>query len=353
MSELSGTKFIVDPVEVKQKLFTLSNQEVAWDELLPTNCYKIEACSNEPIIPSEGAMNAFIMTVHTAYDNHCPLVLSPDHIWLVIAQGFVHHITQNAERFRSRFVDFEGKKKLIVRIDDFVKGDATNPWTLVFPQFSAQIREFIGDENHKLMLCNYSTTGVLEKAVSEIVLMDTMRNYFSYGCITACGIPTIRLTGTLDDWMKIRQKLDSLETFDLAWWTTSLKLIIDEFIQAYQGHSNQNFWRNFFKYSEPGSGMPEISGWINSLFPYLSAEGTMGRNHFVKYDPANKSRSAGPAPDEFPPSYSSVSFDWNYDGHEFHMAFFGGFCGSTQDSETFELKPALGWVVAEKLSFFD
>ena len=40
-----------------------------------------------------------IDTIQTAFSRHYPLTLSPDSIWLAIAQGFSHHIAENAEAF--------------------------------------------------------------------------------------------------------------------------------------------------------------------------------------------------------------------------------------------------------------
>lgn len=45
-------------------------------------------------------------------------------------------------------VDFDGKKLLKVRGDDFFKGDANNPWLEVFPEFTQRIRGYIGEENY-------------------------------------------------------------------------------------------------------------------------------------------------------------------------------------------------------------
>ncbi len=44
-----------------------------------------------------------------AYNHHQHLRLTPDDIWLTIAQGVSRHINYNAEKFRSRFV----KKKFL------------------------------------------------------------------------------------------------------------------------------------------------------------------------------------------------------------------------------------------------
>src|SRR5262245_22062239 len=56
-----------------------------------------------------GAPHPLFEAVHTAFASHFPLILSPDDIWLCIAQGFAHHVNQNAELLRERFVRHQGK----------------------------------------------------------------------------------------------------------------------------------------------------------------------------------------------------------------------------------------------------
>src|SRR5215831_17310066 len=59
-----------------------------------------------------------IEAVHTAFSRHYPLTLSPDAIWLTIAQGFSHHITENAATLRDRLVRHRGRAKLVVKVVD-------------------------------------------------------------------------------------------------------------------------------------------------------------------------------------------------------------------------------------------
>ena len=47
---------------------------------------------------------------YSAYENHLPIRLTPDIIWLLIVQGFAQHINFNSEYLRERFVNFEKKK---------------------------------------------------------------------------------------------------------------------------------------------------------------------------------------------------------------------------------------------------
>ena len=122
----------------------------------------------------------FVSAVHMAYDQHYPLVLSPDAIWMCIAQGFANHVNQNAEKLRHLFVEHEEKKEIEVRRDCFVKGSPTNPWPEVFEEFSQQIRKHVGDKTHDLITPEFTTTGAVERAATQVVLMNTFKAYFKY-----------------------------------------------------------------------------------------------------------------------------------------------------------------------------
>ena len=72
-----------------------------------------------------GGPNRFIEAINTAYDKHYPLVLSPDAVWLVIAQGFALPCQPlNGEKLRNLFVEHEGKIDTdnFLRRNDFIKG---------------------------------------------------------------------------------------------------------------------------------------------------------------------------------------------------------------------------------------
>src|SRR5262245_51494787 len=90
-------------------------------------------------------IHSLIATVHMAFDQHHPLVLSPDDIWLSIAQGFGIHVNQQAELLRSRIVgSLKGKQLIEVRRDHFVKGSPDNDWAGCFAEFSDGIAAQVG-----------------------------------------------------------------------------------------------------------------------------------------------------------------------------------------------------------------
>src|SRR5215472_5878390 len=78
-------------------------------QILPQQEKAVVRCSAD----SRGCQcHPFIYAVQEAFSSHYPLTLSPDAIWLVIAQGFGHHIAENAEALRHRLVRHREKQTL-------------------------------------------------------------------------------------------------------------------------------------------------------------------------------------------------------------------------------------------------
>src|ERR1035438_1354919 len=77
-----------------------------------------------------------IDAMHAAFSQHRPLTLSPDDIWLVIAQGFGHHVAENSEAPRHRLVRHQGKSQLVAKVDDLSRAS----FDRAIAEFSTQIR---------------------------------------------------------------------------------------------------------------------------------------------------------------------------------------------------------------------
>jgi Domain of unknown function (DUF4419) len=275
----------------------------------------------------------FVDAFQKAYDGHRSLCLSPDMIWLLIGQGLANHINANAEQLRSKFVEHQGKVVIGVERDDFIKGSPDNTWDEVFGEFSEAIRKHIGEKTHDLLVPKFSTTGRVERAAAEIVLLDAMQSYFEYGLSTACGIPQIRLEGTVADWQQLLKRTEEMAQFDLEWWVSSLIPILKQFISAAQGNPDKEFWQSAYKLNFPGSGDIYITGWITAFFPYLKG----GR----------KNESSSLTTDKIPSGLAKAPFEWNYYGNIFKMEFLGGFVGIQQDSYDLFLRPEIGWAILE------
>jgi hypothetical protein len=322
--------------------------------------HQVEAFSqgNKPLVDTNllhaffgvSSLHPFLAAVHIAFAQHYPLIISPDFVWLCLIQGLALHVNTNAEKLRHQFVGHEGKAKIIVDRNDLIKGSADNPWPEVFGEFSTQIKGYIGNK-HELIVADFSTTGAVERAVSEIVLMDVLQQYFEFELQTMCGIPEITLEGTVDDWKSIRQRAEKFAEFDLEWWIKPLIPILDQFVKAASGDVERDFWQSFYKINDM-SGGPFVTGWINALFPYIQDCQTKGytlENHFVDSwsEAMNEEFGGGPSTDSFPVGLSKVPFVWKYYDLTFDMEFIGGFVGVTQDQQTLALRPEIGWAVLD------
>ncbi len=322
----------------------------------------IEACSQY-----RGRLVAFVQfhpviaAIHKAFNDHRPLCLSPDMIWLLISQGLASHINANAEQLRARFVKHKGKIQIVVRRDDFVKGSPENLWSEVFGEFSAAIRQHIGEATHDLLLPAFSTTGFVERAATEIVLLDAMQSYFEYEFHSLCGIPEIKLEGTVFDWQELLKRTRGLAEFGLKWWIKPLIPILEQFINAMQGKPDKRFWQSMYKFNDE-SGGPYITGWITAFFPYLKDRKTgkvSQQNHWLiqggrqlqelLYPVENDSDRFhhGFTTERFPSGLAKAPFRWQYFESSYKMEFLGGFVGVRQDLNDLSLRPEIGWAVRE------
>lgn len=328
-------------------------------ERVPPPPRTIEAFSSSdaPLVCASDA-HALAQAAHDAFYLHYPLVLSPDAVWFCLAQGFAHHIALNAEALRARFVGHQGKQKLLVERPDFFLGQP-NPWPEAFAAFSDQIAAHIG-RLRDLVVAEFSTTGPVERAASEVVLMDTFQPYFEYEMLCGCGIPSITLLGTVDDWKSVRRRAAMLSEFGLETWTDALLPVLDEVVRTAEGHVDPGFWRSFFRY-QSGSGPSELTGWILVLFPYLKTfdrdgERLASNPYLSRWEPALRIAEKrtdwrfmpeGPGLGAIPSSIAGapVKFVDARDGSIHPLRFVAGLFGTTQDAVTSALAPEFGWAI--------
>ena len=55
--------------------------------------------------PAHAARQPLLAAVYAAFSQHRPLVLTPDAVWITIAQGVAHQMAIHGERLRPGFVD--------------------------------------------------------------------------------------------------------------------------------------------------------------------------------------------------------------------------------------------------------
>lgn len=184
----------------------------------------------------------FLTGILTAYRQHRPFVISPDIVWLLISQGFARHISNNSKEFKNQIVNFENKKTLNVLSYDIELGNPNSNWEAVFPQFTNQISDYTGKELTNVLTADFSTTTQTSRIVSEITVMETVKEYFNYKILMAgCGIPKITIEGTVEDWEKVLEKTKYISKYNLKWWTDELQPILKQIIETKKKNSKRNF----------------------------------------------------------------------------------------------------------------
>ncbi|MEW6306356.1 MAG: DUF4419 domain-containing protein [Verrucomicrobiota bacterium] len=284
------------------------------------------------------AANALLSAVHLAFAKHLPLVLSPDMIWLAIAQGFAQHINNHPEELRRKFVSFEGMGAIIIQRDDFDPHAADAPWPLVFDNFAEGVRRFVGPIADTLV-ADFSTTGPVERAASQVVLMGAFKPYFQYVLKCVCGIPAITLEGTPEDWAKLGDKLAVLRGYGLDWWVDELVPICGQFVRASQGDVDTPFWQQIYKLTSRYGG-EDVEGWVGKLFPYTKDWKT---GTWTERNPLFDGEKI--TTECVPNGLTEAPVKLETRNGVTNIHFYAGFTGVVLDPTSQALRPRIGWAV--------
>jgi hypothetical protein len=383
-------RFCVDEVESSQTRLTV---QVAKSQLEKSFQRRLLAFSHDDTFQViEGdEIHPLVLAVHAAFSEHRPLLLSPDIIWITLAQGFAQHINNHAETLRSRFVRHQGKQTLEVESDGIPQH--SQQWSEAVQQWALHIRDQVGADLYQLLECNFSTTTPITRTASHIVMMDAFQQYFDYEIWCICGIPHITLLGTVEDWQSICDRVQIMAQYELNWWTARLLPICREFIETVSGRPSLEFWRCIYK-PQAVYGADLFTGWLADLFPYIKHPITKApsvRNPILEIDccelpnrnfrkikiPArlykiqkligallnreSLTQISSLVIDLFTQVDRSISINSlplglsqaplklkMLEEKEYSLELIAGFIGVRQDSEQGTLQPEIGWAVGER-----
>ncbi len=214
--------------------------------------------------------NPFYDAFIQAYNEHQELILSPDDVFMQITLEFSFYINNHAEEMRSMFVSHDGKKNLEV----LTKEQSEFEWDEFFESMIKQIEKNTKKDVVDNMVCQFSTTGPIEKILSTAVIMDSFQKYFDYGrMIDGCGITNVHFLGTLLDWNHLLTKIQNLKKYAVTKeWTeyiNGLIPVIENFIATYKGDVDVTWWNQItnFEFGSLGSSTTKyVSGWILKFF---------------------------------------------------------------------------------------
>ena len=222
---------------------------------------------------------------YAAHMNHLPIRIKPDDIWLLIVQAFSNHVNANAEELRNYFVDFDGKKELIVKYYDILSiEEITNKHLEDFSeQINQQMEKYLGNEILEILTPNFSTTTYDSSIICKISIMGAFKKYFDYTMVLCgCGIPYIILEGEAEDYKKIKSKAEKLSKYEFDWYINRIIPHLQKMIDAKEGKIDVDYFKNIVQKKEvteikhePSGGsygvkVSHISGWFLHFFAYLN-----------------------------------------------------------------------------------
>ena len=299
---------------------------------------------------------------YSAYENHLPIRLTPDIIWLLIVQGFAQHVNFNAEKLRDKFVNFENKKTLEVIISKYhsYKQMKSEDYENLFEKLTEQVKSYVGEELINTLDFNFSTSNKITKIVGYTSIMSAMKKYFHFtGFCHMCNFPYIILEGSLEDWENILKKVKELEKYDLKEWTELLEDILKEIIETKKGKINKDFWKRILfpdkvdekieigmSYKYKTIQVDGIYGWLLYFFPYFNNGEFRYDYEEFKYAPRLKTKDLWKLPDRLLKTPLLMKSD---DEGKTDMIIYSGFLGMNVDKEKDNLAtPEIGWFVKEK-----
>jgi len=234
------------------------------------------------------AYNGLVSAIVEAYNTHHNLVLRPDDIWQAILSQFSFYVNANSEGLKDKFVDFDGKKKLVVRTGGtlFTGGFGEFAKRMVDEQISTNLKD---PEVTKWLLPSFTTTINDDRVAAAVTIMSTLQKYFEYSFSLGCGIPKVTMLGTVEDWKLLREKIDGLLKYEVEGqepvmqkWHGLLSKVVDEFVKSVEGKPSLEFWDKVAHHQNM-SGGNILSGWV-TVFACFKGNGEWLGNVYGKND---------------------------------------------------------------------
>ncbi|KAF8803981.1 hypothetical protein BYT27DRAFT_7225465 [Phlegmacium glaucopus] len=215
-------------------------------------------------------IRSYLRTLSVIYKPHIlltiDLMVRPDDVWIAILGQFNFYVNAHAEELRSHFVQHEGKKELIV------KAEGTR-YTVDFGALAYQMKPDPRESYLKeWILPDFTTSTSNDTIICSVLMMSTMKTYFSYTFDLACGIPSVTLEGEKSDWERLLARLDKLDSFgeEPKAWAALLRPILTRFVAAFDGEPDIDFWSRVCHHHPQFSGPSYISGWITAFCVWSS-----------------------------------------------------------------------------------
>lgn len=194
-----------------------------------------------------------------AWCNHYSVVIRPDDIWFMILNELTAEISKSPDQYSSMFTKTPGEKSmLLVRTN--------NPET-INPELIIDILKDMVPTKVDDFMPKFSTSTKMCNLAMNVAFCDMVSPYYSYGTLL-CGIPKVKVEGTVVDWNLMLVKLETLTNLFKGNLNIYLKRclgVVSDLILATK-NLDSNHFKKMVKLEMCGSGSQyEMSGWIMHL----------------------------------------------------------------------------------------
>jgi hypothetical protein len=233
---------------------TLTIVEQSFNEFIPK--YFFNNLGNfEPIttIDAKITHRNYLDYLCLCWKRHYGVVISPTILWNMVLNNLAFQVNKTPNIFKKYFTESDEKQEILVQqggnqidVAQLIAGvSAKIPTEIldhVFPKYST--------DSDKAIIANYTA------------FLDMVSPYYNYG-MYLCGIPKVRVLGTLDDWnlfiakcMKVAELIPEFSKY--------LETVRKRIVRIYEDTCN---YADIFRLDACGSGsQAEVEGWIRDFY---------------------------------------------------------------------------------------
>lgn len=205
--------------------------------------------------------SGFVGLLSACYSQHLPVAIAPHDIWVLLLSEVSKEVAQHSDSYRRFFTKSNEKESISVPSESITE----MPIGVLSKALSEKILFDSG-----IIFQNFSNETPIVTQTIQAIFCDMASPFYSYSMF-CCGIPSIQLLGTTEDWEKVLKGMtvlvDMFETSILKSYLQKIRPILQQFISASQEQVDVDFWKDIFTQKNIGSGGDlTIDGWITKLF---------------------------------------------------------------------------------------
>ena len=201
-----------------------------------------------------------------AWGRHSHLVLRPEDLWFTVLVQLNFYMQKHSEELRDKFVSHQGQETISM-------DEGTSPE--IVSKFRKEIQKSIRlPWLSEWISPGFTTSTEADETTATVLMMGVAKAYFEYESEDVCGMPSVTLLGTREDWNRLLNKLDRLAEFgaEPADFASRLRPILSRIAHSFdnpRARETRDFWDQMVQAKVMHStqcGVPPlsytISGWV-------------------------------------------------------------------------------------------